>query len=340
MIQISNTELHPGKQTFIDDFFIESMDGAHRVLNPAEKLTVDEPLNIITPDQPWENDDAESTGNFVYDEVNQTFRMYYHGVNSQVCVLESKDAIHWERPNLGLVEFNGSKANNITNCPSHIGAILCDPHETDEAYRWKRIEFAPQGVGPDGERVWCAYYSRDGYDWKLYPPGTHSSQTQLFAFGSRRETFGGPIDPDAPYVWYTQRGSSRRTRVLGRRDSQDFLNWSGLRTVIEQDLDDPIGTEFYSASFDAANRTDGGLHIIMLNTYLTDITEPYAIEDPENYWGAEKGPAVIPARIDGFVDTQLAVSRTPYTGNATANRLSRAATPAPGIGGCFMAESL
>ena len=129
MIQISNTELHPGKQTFIDDFFIESMDGAHRVLNPAEKLTVDEPLNIITPDRPWEGDDIESTGNFVYDEVNQAIRMYYHGVDSQVCVLESKDGLHWERPNLGLVEFNGSKANNITNCPSHIGAILCDPHE-------------------------------------------------------------------------------------------------------------------------------------------------------------------------------------------------------------------
>ena len=307
MVEISHKEMHPGKQTFIDDFFIESMVGAHRVLNPAEKLTVDEPLNIITPGQPWESDDVEGT--VVCDEVNQVLRIYYHGVDSRVCVLESKDGIHWERPNLGLVEFDGSKANNITNCPSHIGAILCDPHETDEAYRWKRIEFTPQGVGADGERVWCAYYSHDGYDWKPYPAGTHSNQTQLFAFGSRRETFGGAIDPDAPYVWYSQRGSNRRTRVLGRRDSQNYLNWSGLQTVIEQDLDDPIGTEFYGAGFDASNRTDGGLHIIMLNTFLTDITEPYAIEDPENYWGKEKGPDVIPARIDGFVDTQLAVSR-------------------------------
>ena len=142
------------------------------------------------------------------------------------------------------------------------------------------LNLHPKETGPDGERVWCAYsLARDGYDWKPYPAGTHSNQTQLFAFGSRRETFGGAIDPDAPYVWYSQRGSNRRTRVLGRRDSQNNLNWSGLQTVIEQDLDDPIGTEFYGAGFDASNRTDGGLHIIMLNTFLTDITEPYAIED-------------------------------------------------------------
>ena len=58
-----------------------------------------------------------------------------------------------------------------------------------------------------------------------------------------------------------------------------------------------------------ANRTDGGLRIIMLNTYLTDLREPYTIEDSENYWGESKGPTVIPARIDGLVEPQLAVSR-------------------------------
>ena len=82
-----------------------------------------------------------------------------------------------------------------------------------------------------------------------------------------------------------------------------------MHTVSDQDQEDPPGTEFYSAGFDMANRTDGGLRIIMLNTYLTDLSEPYAIEDPENYWGGSKGPTVIPARIDGFVEPQLDVSR-------------------------------
>ena len=110
-----------------------------------------------------------------------------------------------------------------------------------------------------------------------------------FNFGSPHETFGGVINPDAPYVYYSQRGSNRRTRVLGRRDSQDFLNWSGLRTVIEQDLQDPPGTEFYSAGFDPVACTNGGLHIIMLQAFQTDLAEPYEIADPASYWGEERG---------------------------------------------------
>jgi len=289
---------------FIDDFFIESMVGVHRVLNPPEKITVDQPLHTVVPDKPWEK--REATGTVIYDEKNKTFRMYYQGVESWICALESTDGIQWERPNLGLVEFNGVKNNNIVNWPNDcpaIGTILWDPHETNGVHRWKRIHHFPY------QGVWQALHSEDGYNWQHYPPGQHNSQKQFFGFGSPKETFGGLINPDAPYVLYAQRGSSRRTRVLGRRDSPDFLNWSGMRTVIDQALVDPPGTEFYSAGFDIANRTCGGLHIIMLNTFLTDLTEPYAIEQPEHYWGSSNAPKAIPARIDGLVEPQLAVSR-------------------------------
>ena len=106
-------EMHPGKQLFIDDFFIESMVGAHRVLNCPEKITIDEPLHTVNPDRSWESKAAQ--GPVIYDEKNHTFRMYYPGVNSVMCVLESSDGIHWERPNLGVVEFETSKDNNIIN---------------------------------------------------------------------------------------------------------------------------------------------------------------------------------------------------------------------------------
>lgn len=297
-------EMYPGKQTFIDDFFIESMVGVHRVLNCPEKTTIDEPLHTVNPDRPWESGPVH--GPIIYDEKNHIFRIYYPGVDSKVCVVESSDGIHWERPNLGIIEFEGSKNNNIiswpSDCPS-LGHILYDPHETDETYRWKRITTMPHNG------VWQALYSADGYGWSHYPPGPHNHQKQLFAFGSPAETFGGPIDPDAPYILYGQRGSSRRTRVIGRRDSQDCLNWSGLRTVIDQDLDDPPGSEFYAAGHDIANRTDGGLHIIMLNVFFTDLTEPYAIEQPDLYWGNVGGSPALPARVDGVVEPQPAVSR-------------------------------
>ncbi len=303
-------ELYPGKQLFIDDFMIESMKGLRRVLNQAEKQTVIAPLDL--PLDTVLDHAKGQIGDVVYDKNDGLFRMYYHldlDGERRMCALNSEDGLHWEKPTLGLVEIDGSTANNVTNCPLGQLSLLWDPHETDEAYRWKRIDNTPTGRNRNGRKVWRAFHSRDGYDWKPYPSGGYSENQMLFNFGSPAETFGGTINPDANYVHYSQRGSSRRTRVLGRRDSEDFLHWSGLRTVIDQDLNDPAGTEFYGASFDSANCTNGGLHILMLFTFLTDLSEPYEIEKPGAYWGAESGPNAVAARIDGFVDTELAVSR-------------------------------
>lgn len=308
-------ELSPGKQLFIDDYFIEALDGARRVLNKPRKLTVDEPLPIHF-DRPWESP-ASQPGRVIYDEANRRFRMYYRtwtGERSLLCALDSGDGLHWERPELGLVEIDGSTRNNITNASAQHLSTIWDPYEQNEAYRWKQIDNQPSGRSVAGEKRWLARYSEDGYHWHLYPEGPHSEQKMLFNFGSPAQTFGGVADPDAPYIHYSQRGSNRRTRILGRRDSQDFLNWSGLRTVIDQDLLDPPGTEFYAAGFDPANRTDGGVHVLMLHTFLTDLSEPYAIAEADRYWGeGETGPAALAARIEGFVETQLAVSRDTFS---------------------------
>ncbi len=63
----------------------------------------------------WEK--GQATGPVIYDEKNQTFRMYYHGVENCICVLESPDGIEWTRPHLGLVPFHGERFNNIANWP-------------------------------------------------------------------------------------------------------------------------------------------------------------------------------------------------------------------------------
>ena len=305
-------EKHPGKQLFIDDFFIESMTGLRRRFHKPEKITVDGPLHTVVSERAWEAGLEGGTGlpvsgPVVYDEGNGRFRMYYQGAEALLCAVESADGLNWQRPSLGLVEFGGSSDNNIVrrppDSPPGPGSILWDPHETEDTHRWKMMYHGRH------KGIWPAYYSADGYDWRAYPPGIHNEQPRLFGFGAPGTSFGGPLDPEAPYICYAQRGSSRRTRVLGRRDSRDFLNWSGLHTVIEQDLDDPLGTEFYAAGHDMANRTDGGLHIIVLDTFLTDIAEAYGIDRPDHYWGGEPGAPALPARVDGLVEPQLAVSR-------------------------------
>lgn len=300
-----------GKHGFADDFFIESLHGARRVVGQADKITVEAPLDIRL-DQPWEAEQFRFSP-VCYDEHARQFRLFYDawGENRHViCALTSDDGIHWHRPSLGLVDWNGSMDNNITNCPPGGLIPFYDPKEADVSRRWRRIDNKPTGTGEGGQPEWRAFHSADGYDWQAEPAGSHSTQRMLFNFGSPPETFGGVIDPAARFVYYSQRGSGRRTRILGRRDSADGLNWSGLRTVIDQDLEDPTGTEFYAAGFDPARRTDGGLHVIMLHTFHSDVAEPYAIGAPKQYWGKEApGPTAVAARVDGYVDTQLAVSR-------------------------------
>ena len=51
----------------------------------------------------------------------ELLRMYYRGLpvpsaelGAEVtCVAESRDGVHWTRPDLGLFEVNGTKANNV-----------------------------------------------------------------------------------------------------------------------------------------------------------------------------------------------------------------------------------
>jgi len=55
------------------------------------------------------------------------------------CYFESKDAIKWTRPELGLVEFEGGKANNLVpSLPE--GDVFIDPTATDERYKCIWVE--------------------------------------------------------------------------------------------------------------------------------------------------------------------------------------------------------
>ena len=76
----------------------------------------------LTFHEPWEGNNSEWVVVFKDDGL---FRMYYTGSDQSIgggkckalhrntCIAESRDGIHWTKPDLGLVEFDGSKKNNI-----------------------------------------------------------------------------------------------------------------------------------------------------------------------------------------------------------------------------------
>ena len=53
-----------------------------------------------------------------------------------VCYAESDDGVHWRRPVCNVVEFEGSKENNIV-LKNAVGAVFLDEHgKPDERFKF------------------------------------------------------------------------------------------------------------------------------------------------------------------------------------------------------------
>lgn len=97
------------RECFFDDFLIdETKNTAEKRLHKPVRREV-----ILEFDQPWESEeDTMITVLF----AEGMWKMYYicnYPDTKYVCYAESKDAVNWVRPDLGIYEFNGSKHNNI-----------------------------------------------------------------------------------------------------------------------------------------------------------------------------------------------------------------------------------
>lgn len=106
-------------ELFVDDSLIDRMDDVQLKLHSPIRAET-----VLTFDQPWE---GSTCAYFTVINDQGLHRLYYRGSAPHpenkdvhtaqspmtVCYAESRDGIHWIRPSLGLVEFRGSKENNI-----------------------------------------------------------------------------------------------------------------------------------------------------------------------------------------------------------------------------------
>ena len=102
------------RELFVDRYLIKRLEGARLMLHEPRPAGV-----AIKVDRPW-----ESRFNYGYKVFKQegTYHLYYLAreiVGGEKVYIErssyarSKDGIHWEKLNLGLVERQGSQENNI-----------------------------------------------------------------------------------------------------------------------------------------------------------------------------------------------------------------------------------
>ena len=116
--------VEPHWQLFLDDYIIERSTGFRSVVHHPS------PRGIVIPaDKPWERLGLSPL--YVGRRKDGTLECYYrvHGPFRYEATgyAISKDGIHWQKPNLGLIEDpGGGKDNNLLPCGSQpVNLVLC-----------------------------------------------------------------------------------------------------------------------------------------------------------------------------------------------------------------------
>ncbi len=271
------------KQLLFDDYLMESITDTRQVLNRARKV-VDNP--VLATDRPWEGNDLR-LGQVIFDEREGIFRMWYSatecwahqgedgvvvegGENSFICLANSDDGINWERPELGLVEFEGSCANNILPEEMYMPYLFQDLHEEDPEKRYKGLR---RTSGEDGMRF-DLYYSPDGFEWSPFPnnPAIDTSSlpgrwgpTHFMGWDPIREVYAVHMEN------CHHRHCPLGKRVIGRSESPDMLDWTEPETIIIPDGEDYPDTQFYAMPA----TTYEGVYIGLLWNFRTTNTTHY-----------------------------------------------------------------
>ena len=233
-------------QLFVDDFVIERSEGVSRTLNRPEKV---EQNPIMRPDRPWEGSLCMQPGTVIYDEQDRIFKMWYltfasrekPDVEEFLCYATSRDGLHWERPDLNLVDYLGSKANNILlRWANWTHVVLKDPRDPDPSRRYKLAYWRWHEPGPQmGVRV---AFSPDGIHWTEYP------SNPVVPWPLSGDTFSVMQDPVSNQFWLYHKSEVVPVRKVARLVSDDFIHWREDRVVLEPDEFDPPDTEFYGLS--------------------------------------------------------------------------------------------
>jgi len=211
-----------GKQLFIDDYIIEELKGAEKVLNQPVK----HPKNpLVIPDKPWEKNAIYANGGVIYDQEEKIFKMWAHGWRTIAkhkyvgftLYMTSKDGIGWVKPII-----NKKDGNNLLVIPKEWGfiggtGIFKDPVERDPKRRYKML-YAAKPDGSSKTLSTNAAYSPDGIHWTAEPanPIIPYSDTQACPFWDARL---------GKYVAYLRYGPPHQRRVT-RIESEDFVHWS------------------------------------------------------------------------------------------------------------------
>ena len=240
-------------QLLMDWFMMDDMNGCHRTVHQPTKHP-DNP--ILEPEEPYEGTGCRAFGTVLRDPETGLFRLWIPIVDDALTerlgkrtrasmrghYYESEDGLHWRRPDLGLIEYDGSKANNIfvqsytdglfvlplparmhdrgryamLYCDILLGDDMANPergHGTRNliAFSHDGIHFEPAPENP----VWCG--RNDGGNCLAYNP-----ERDVFMMYRRATINAGEI------------------RRIAYSESADLIHWTQPVNIIRREENDPL----------------------------------------------------------------------------------------------------
>lgn len=202
------------RQVFIDGKFLTNAKNVELVVHPPCKTGE----HTLVADRPWEGDGIGTYS--VVHKVGDTYHLWYP-VKAGICYARSKDGIQWEKPALGLAEYEGKRDNNIvlgsgasgiTEVNSE-GMVFIDPTAPDA----ERFRYATRISDEYKDTV--VFSSPDGIHWKLTHKGvltfTHPENRQYL--DSQNVIFWDDrINKYVAYMRYNQHKRGFRGRSIAR----------------------------------------------------------------------------------------------------------------------------
>ena len=247
----------PTRCLFVDDHHIGEIHNLTRRMNQPDK----HPANpVLAPQTPWEHDSVWSKNGTIWDADEKVFKMWYQvrgEKGHETCLATSPDGVHWDRPNLGLSEFDGKRDNNLLG--AEVFQVVYGPDDrgdppAGQMYRnvsWSHERGQYLVTSPDGLR-WS-----DGQSVEVFGAG----DTFIFTKGTQPLTGNGDL-PAYPTGDHIPRylGVARWCVGVGRFDgshdyrptrrvqalitSEDLITWSNPARILTPDrLDDEMAID-------------------------------------------------------------------------------------------------
>ncbi len=159
-------ELSAGRQLFIDDYLIE-WNTLPRVWHTATEYAYNP---VLKPETAIELDNGESpmaapfNDGLWYDPQDKLYKLYYHaGWFHGTALAVSKDGIHWERPDFGIVGHTNLVLPFRDTYERDGSLIWLDQNSAAPDERWKMFIYFRYDGGSCGE----LYTSADGIHWNF-----------------------------------------------------------------------------------------------------------------------------------------------------------------------------